>query len=108
MSAQVAAAYLTLAWVALDRDDRPEADGRLAWVAEVEAVIPEPHVQLTAAALTALRRCDDGHPVGALSELQLTTARLARSAPRALSERLVHVEAALLCQLGDATARVRC
>ena len=33
VSAQVVAAYLTLAWVALDRDDHPEADRWLARVA---------------------------------------------------------------------------
>ena len=85
VSAQVVAAYLTLAWVALDRDDRPEVNGWLGRVAEVEAVIPEPHVQLAAAALSALRRCDDGDPVSALSDLRLTTARLAGNAPPALT-----------------------
>ena len=101
MSAQVVAAYLTLAWVALDRDDRPEVDGWLGRVAEVETVMPEPHMQLAAAALSALRRCDDGDPVGALSELRLTTARLAGSAPPALTDRLTFVEADLLCRIGD-------
>jgi LuxR family maltose regulon positive regulatory protein len=101
VSAQVVAAYLTLAWVALDRDDRPEVDGWLGRVAEVETVIPEPHVQLAAAALAALRRGDDGDPVGALSELRLTTARLAGNAPPALTDRLTYVEADLLCRIGD-------
>jgi len=101
VSAQVVAAYLTLAWVALDRDDRPEVNGWLGRVAEVEAVIPEPHVQLAAAALAALRRCDDGDPVGALSDLRLTKARLAGNAPPALTDRLTYVEADLLCRIGD-------
>ena len=89
VSAQVASAYLTLAWVALDRDEHPEADIWLARLAEVEAVIPEPHIQLAAAALTALRRADAGDLVGALSGLRLTTARLRGSAPEALADRLV-------------------
>jgi LuxR family maltose regulon positive regulatory protein len=101
VSAQVVAAYLTLAWVALDRDDRPEVDGWLGRVAGVETVIPEPHVQLAAAALSALRRCDDGDPVGALSDLRLTTARLGGNAPPALADRLTYVEADLLCRIGD-------
>ena len=101
VSAQVVAAYLTLAWVALDRDDRPEVNGWLGRVAEVETVIPEPHVQLAAAALAALRRCDDGDPIGALSDLRLTTARLAGNAPPALIDRLTYVEADLLCRIGD-------
>ena len=33
VSAQVVAAYLTLAWVALDRDEHAEADGWLGRVA---------------------------------------------------------------------------
>jgi LuxR family maltose regulon positive regulatory protein len=101
VSAQVVVAYLTLAWVALDRDDRPEVNGWLGRVAEVETVIPEPHVQLAAAALAALRRCDDGDPIGALSDLRLTTARLAGNAPPALIDRLTYVEADLLCRIGD-------
>jgi LuxR family maltose regulon positive regulatory protein len=67
----------------------------------VEAIIPEPHVQLAAAALSALRRCDDGDPVSALSDLRLTTARLAGNAPPALTDRLTYVEADLLCRIGD-------
>ena len=101
VSAQVVAAYLTLAWVALDRDDHAEADGWLGRVAQVEAVIPEPHIQLAAAGLTALRRADAGDPVGALSGLQLTTARLAGSTPPALTDRLLQVEADLLRRIGD-------
>jgi LuxR family maltose regulon positive regulatory protein len=101
VSAQVVAAYLTLAWVALDRDVPPDVDGWLGRVAEVEKVIPEPHVQLAAAALFALRRCDEGDPVGALSDLRLTTARLAGNAPPALADRLTYVEADLLCRIGD-------
>ena len=102
VSAQVVAAYLTLAWVALDRDDRPEVDGWLGRVAEVEAVMPEPHIQLAAAALSALRRCDDGDPVGALSGLRLTTARLAGSTPPALTDRLLTWK--LICCAGSATS----
>jgi LuxR family maltose regulon positive regulatory protein len=101
VSAQVVAAYLTLAWVALDRDDDPEADGWLGRVAEVEAVMPEPHVQLAAAGLTALRCADAGDVVGALSGLRLTTARFTGIAPLALMDRLLLVEADLLRCIGD-------
>jgi LuxR family maltose regulon positive regulatory protein len=101
VAAQVVAAYLTLAWVALDRDDHPEADRWLGRVAQVEAVIPEPHIQLAAAGLTALRRADGGDPVGALSGLQLTTARQGGSTPPALTDRLLQVEADLLRRIGD-------
>ena len=52
-------------------------------------------------ALTALRRADAGDPVGALSGLQLTTARLAGSTPPALTDRLLQVEADLLRRIGD-------
>ncbi len=100
VSAQVVAAYLTLAWVALDRDDQREADGWLSRIAAVEAVIPEPHVQLAAAALTALRRADTGDLAVALSGLQLTTARLASTVPPALADRLLQVEADVLCRMG--------
>ena len=101
VAAQVVAAYLTLAWIALDRDDHAEADGWLGRVAQVEAVIPEPHIQLAAAGLTALRRADGGDPVGALSGLQLTTARQGGSTPPALTDRLLQVEADLLRRIGD-------
>ena len=63
--------------MALDRDDRPEVDGWLGRVAEVETVIPEPHMQLAAAALAALRRADAGDLEDALGTLRLTTTRLA-------------------------------
>jgi LuxR family maltose regulon positive regulatory protein len=39
--------------------------------------------------------------VGALSGLRLTTVRLRGSAPEALADRLVQVEADLLCRMGD-------
>jgi LuxR family maltose regulon positive regulatory protein len=101
VSAQVVAAYLALARIALDRDEYADADSWLGRVAEVEAVIPEPHIQLAAAALTALRRADTGDPVGALSEMQLATARLPGTAPPALADRLLQVESDLLRRIGD-------
>jgi len=60
VSGQAVAAYLALAWVSLDRSE-PEGVSRwLGKVAEVEAISPEPHVQLAAAGLNALRRADAG------------------------------------------------
>ena len=105
---QVVAAYLTLAWIALDRDDHAEADGWVGRVAQVEAVIPEPHIQLAAAGLTALGRADGGDPVGALSGLQLTTARQGGSTPPALTDRLLQVEADLLRRIGDIARPATC
>jgi LuxR family maltose regulon positive regulatory protein len=102
VSSQVAAAYLTLARVALDRDDQHSADGWLARVSEVEAVMPEPHIQVTAAALTAQRRADAGDPVGALSSLRTTVAGADR-VPPALADRVSEVQADLLCLIGDLT-----
>ena len=101
VSTQVVAAYLTLARVALDRNDPSGADSWLGRVAEVEAVVPEPHVQLAAAGLAAMRRADDGDLEGALAGLQRTSTRLAATVSPALSDMLVHVEADLLCRLGD-------
>ena len=70
VSAQAVAAYLALAWVSLDRSEPEGVDRWLGRVAEVEAIAPEPHVQLAAAALTALRRADAGDLEGARTGLQ--------------------------------------
>ena len=105
VSAQVVAAYLTLAWVALDRDDRPEVDGWLGRVAEVETVIPEPHVQLAAAALSALlrggRRQSGRRAVRPTADDSTTRSNV----PPALADRLTYVEADLLCRIGDVESR---
>ena len=101
VSAQVVAAYLTLAWVALDRDDHAEADGWLGRVARgrgghTRAAHPARRGRAHRAPPRGRRR-----PVGALSGLQLTTARLAGSTPPALTDRLLQVEADLLRRIGD-------
>ena len=70
VSAQAVAAYLALAWVSLDRGEPDGVDRWLARVAEVEAIAPEPHVQLAAAALNALRRADAGDWEGARTALR--------------------------------------
>jgi LuxR family transcriptional regulator, maltose regulon positive regulatory protein len=101
VSPQIVTAYLTLGWVALDRDEPQEVDRWLGRVAEVEAVTPEPHVQLAAAALTALRRADAGDIEGALNGLRSTTARLAATPPPVLEDRLLRVEADLLRRAAD-------
>ena len=101
VSAQVAAAYLALARVALDRDETSEVDDWLARVAEVEALIPEPHVQLAAAVVAALLRADAGDLEDALATLRLTMTRLGSSVPPALADRLLQVEAELLRRAGD-------
>ena len=101
VSAQVVAAYLALAWVALDRDEHRGRRRWLARVAEVEAIMPEPHVQLAAAALSALRRADVGDWDGALYRPAPATAGLTENAPPALADRLLLVEAELLRRIGD-------
>ena len=70
ISPQAVAAYLALAWVALDRSEPEGVDRWLGRVAEVEAVAPEPHVQLAAVALNALRRADAGDWEGARTALR--------------------------------------
>ncbi|GAY10032.1 regulatory protein, LuxR [Pseudonocardia sp. N23] len=106
VSAQVVAAYLALAQLALDRDDPQGADSWLVRVAEVEALVPEPHVQLAAAVLGALRRADSGDLPGALSGLRLAVASAGVHVPAPLTDRASQVEAALLCRTGHlATAR---
>lgn len=101
LSAQAVPAYLTLAWVALDRDEPGEAGTWLARVDQVETITPEPHIQLTAAALTALLRADAGDVEGALVGLRTTTTRLASTAPTVLADRLLAVEADLVRETGD-------
>jgi len=100
-SAQAVAAYLALAWVSLDRSEPEGIDRWLGKVAEVEAITPEPHVQLAAAALNALRRADAGDREGALTGLRAATSRLVESAPPVLADRLLLVEAELLRRSGD-------
>ena len=101
VSAQAVAAYLALAWVSLDRSEPDGVNRWLGRVAEVEAIAPEPHVQLAAAALTALRRADAGDLEGARTGLQAVTTRLVDSAPTLLTDRLLLVEAELLRRAGD-------
>jgi LuxR family maltose regulon positive regulatory protein len=100
VSVQVVAAYLALAWVSLDRSDLEGVDRWLERVAEVEAVAPEPHVQIAAAALIALRRVDAGDWEGARTALRATTG-LTERAPGVLADRVVQVEAELLRRSGD-------
>ena len=101
LAPQAVAAYLALARVTLDRDEPAEADRWLRRVGEVEAVVPEPHVQLAAAALSALHRAGAGDREGALRGLRVTTGRLALTAPAVLADRLLLVEAELLRGMGD-------
>jgi LuxR family maltose regulon positive regulatory protein len=99
---QVVAAYLTMARIALDRDDLPAVDDWLGHVADVEAVAPEPHVELSAALILAGRREAADTRERALSGLRAATARIdGRLLPRALHERRRITEAALLTRCGD-------
>jgi LuxR family maltose regulon positive regulatory protein len=101
VSPQVSTAYLALARVALERDEHPDTDRWLARVAEVQAVLPEPPVQLAAAALSALRRADGGDLEGALSGLLQATASAAGTTPPVLADQVRLVQADLLRRLGD-------
>jgi LuxR family maltose regulon positive regulatory protein len=99
---QVVAAYLTMASVALDRDDPGDVDEWLGRIEEVEAGAPEPHVQLAAALVLAGRREAAGELERALSGLQAAAAPLETALlPRALTERWLITEATLLARAGD-------
>jgi LuxR family transcriptional regulator, maltose regulon positive regulatory protein len=100
VSAQAVAAYLALAWVSLDRGEPDDVDRWLGRVAEVEAIAPEPHVQLAAVALNALRRADAGDWAGARTALRATIG-LTENAPPVLADRLLLVQAELLRRTRD-------
>ena len=100
-SPQVVAAYLALAWVSLDRSEPDGVDHWLGRVTEVEAIAPEPHVQLAAAALNALRRADAGDGQGARTALRAATTELMESAPAVVADRVLLAEAELLRRTGD-------
>ncbi len=97
-SVQAVSAYLALARVALDRTEPDDVDRWLGRVAEI--VSPEPHVQLAAVELDALRRADAGDGEAALTTLRATTG-LTDGAPAVLADRLTVVEAELLRRSGD-------
>ncbi|WP_214368806.1 LuxR C-terminal-related transcriptional regulator [Pseudonocardia sp. H11422] len=101
LTPQAVAAYVALAQVALDQDEPAEVDRWLRRIGEVEAIAPEPHVRMAAAALNAVRRADAGDREGALGGLRATTLRLGRTAPPVLADRLLLVEAELLRGMGD-------
>ncbi|MGD9528113.1 MAG: LuxR C-terminal-related transcriptional regulator [Pseudonocardia sp.] len=99
---QAVPAYLVMARVLLDRDDLDHVDGWFGSVAEVEAVAPEPHIQLVAALVLAGWREAVGDRERALTGLQRIAAQLAPwSPPRALAEQWTIAEATLLARSGD-------
>ena len=101
VSAQAVAAYLrSPGWRSTGASPTASTAGS-ARVAEVEAIAPEPHVQLAAAALNALRRADAGDREGARTALRAATTGLTESAPPVLADRLLLVEAELLRRTGD-------
>jgi len=103
---QVAGAYLTMATVALDRGVAQDADEWLGRVAEVEAMAPEPHVQVAAAGLLALRREAAGERVAALATLRTAGAVDGGRLAPGLREWRTLAEAALLARSGEiGTAR---
>jgi LuxR family maltose regulon positive regulatory protein len=104
---QVAGAYLTMARVALDRGVAQDADEWLARVMEVEAMAPEPHVQLAAAGLLALRREVAGERAAALAALRSAAAVDGGRLAPGLREWCTLIEAALLARSGDIGAARR-
>lgn len=101
LAAQVASAYLTLAWTHLDSGELAEADHWLRKVDDVEESAPEPHVVLTAAVLRARWRAETD-PEVALLGLQDEARRLAGSAvPVGLRDRSLIAQAELAGRLHD-------
>ncbi|MDD7942484.1 LuxR C-terminal-related transcriptional regulator [Actinomycetospora lutea] len=101
---QVAPAYLTLATVALDRDDLERVDAWLVPLAEEETV-REPHVRLARSLLLADRRERVGDLAGALAELRAATADgTPWVPPPPLAERRALTEATLLALDGHTGA----
>jgi LuxR family transcriptional regulator, maltose regulon positive regulatory protein len=95
-------ASLALARLHLDRGDLAAVDQWLGRVADVEAVSPEPQVQLAAALILAEAREAAGERERALAGLRATAARLDPwTTPRLLAERWLLAEAALLARSGD-------
>jgi LuxR family maltose regulon positive regulatory protein len=91
-----------MARVLLDRDEIDEIDSWLSRVAEVEAVAPEPHVQLAEALVLAARREAVGDRERALAGLHRIGVQLAPwRPPRALAEQWAIAEATLLARSGD-------
>jgi LuxR family maltose regulon positive regulatory protein len=99
---QVVGAYLALARLHLDRGDLAAVDQWLGRVEDVEAVSPEPQVQLAAALILAEAREAAGDRERALAGLRATAARLDPwTPPRLLADRWLLAEAALLAHSGD-------
>lgn len=99
---QVAAAYLAMARIALDRMHLPEVDDWLGRVAEAEARAEEPHVRVLAALTLAGRRQADGEYEQALNGLHLTDAEVDIAIlPRTMQQRWRVAHAVLAAKLGD-------
>jgi LuxR family maltose regulon positive regulatory protein len=95
LAVQSVAAYLTMARLALDRGDTTEADEWLQRIADVEAVSPEPHIQMAAAIVLANRREAAGDREAALTGLRAQRPPVDWQPPPALRERFMLTEATL-------------
>lgn len=99
---QAVGAHLAMARVLLDRDELTDLDQWLQRVADVEAIAPEPHIQLASALVLAARRDAVGDGEHALTALRATYERLEPwTPPRGLAEQRMLVEAGLRMRLGD-------
>jgi LuxR family transcriptional regulator, maltose regulon positive regulatory protein len=104
LTVHTAGAYLTMASVALDRGGTQGADEWLERIADVEALGPEPHVQLAAAVLLATRREAAGDREAALAGLRMQRGLGDWRPPPGLRERWMLAESALLARAGDDAA----
>jgi LuxR family maltose regulon positive regulatory protein len=99
---QAAAAHLALAGVHLDRDELAAADEWLGWVADIDDITPEPHIQLVAAGWGAARRAATGELEQALVGLRAAIGRAERDpVPAPLTDRLLLLLSQLLCGRRD-------
>ncbi|QJY49182.1 LuxR C-terminal-related transcriptional regulator [Pseudonocardia broussonetiae] len=103
--AQVVAAHLTMARVALDRADVGEADDWLTRAVRAEAGSGEPHVVVLTALVRAARHGAAGDHERALSVLRGAAAAIdVPDLPSPLRRRLRTAEAVVLARLGDRAA----
>jgi LuxR family transcriptional regulator, maltose regulon positive regulatory protein len=104
-AAQIVAAHLTMARVALDRADLGKADAWLTRAMRARSGSEEPHVVILTALTEAARWMAAGASEQALSVLRSTVVAVdQRGLPSALRERLRLTEAVVLARLGDTAA----
>jgi LuxR family maltose regulon positive regulatory protein len=99
---QVVSAYLAMARVLLERDELDDLDRWLDRVAEVESVVPEPHIRLAETLVWAARWDAVGERERAITAMRATREQQRLwTPPRGLAEQWAVAEATLLVRLGD-------